>query len=221
MQKQKVIVIGGPTASGKTKLSIELAKKINGEIVSADSMQIYKEMNIGTAKPDSEEMQGIKHYMLDIVSPDIRFSVAQYKTEAKQAIKEILNKGKVPIVIGGTGLYIETLIYEIEFPQIEIDLEYRKKLEETAKKKGLEYLYNKAVKIDKSAMEKISKNDKKRILRVLELYHQTGKTKSKLEENSRKEPEYDYRFFAIDMDREILYDRINKRVDIMLESRIN
>lgn len=221
MQKQKVIVIGGPTASGKTKLSIELAKKINGEIVSADSMQIYKEMNIGTAKPDSEEMQGIKHYMLDIVSPDIRFSVAQYKTEAKQAIKEILNKSKVPIVIGGTGLYIETLIYEIEFPQIEIDLEYRKKLEETAKKKGLEYLYNKAIKIDKSAMEKISKNDKKRILRVLELYHQTGKTKSELEANSRKEPEYDYRFFAIDMDREILYDRINKRVDIMLESRVN
>lgn len=221
MQKQKVIVIGGPTASGKTKLSIELAKRINGEIVSADSMQIYKEMNIGTAKPDSEEMQGIKHYMLDIVSPDLRFSVAQYKTEAKQAIKEILNKGKVPIVIGGTGLYIETLIYEIEFPQIETDLEYRKELEETAKEKGLEYLYNKAVKIDKSAMEKISKNDKKRILRVLELYHQTGKTKSELEENSRKEPEYDYKFFAIDMDRETLYDRINKRVDIMLESRVN
>lgn len=221
MQKQKVIVIGGPTASGKTKLSIELAKRINGEIVSADSMQIYKEMNIGTAKPDSEEMQGIKHYMLDIVSPDIRFSVAQYKTEAKQAIKEILNKGKVPIVIGGTGLYIETLIYEIEFPQIETDLEYRKELEETAKEKGLEYLYNKAVRIDKSAMEKISKNDKKRILRVLELYHQTGKTKSELEENSRKEPEYEYKFFAIDMDREILYDRINKRVDIMLESRVN
>ena len=133
MQKTKVIVIGGPTASGKTRLSIELAKKIDGEIVSADSMQIYKEMNIGTAKPDNEEMQGIKHYMLDIISPDSRFSVANYKEQAKQAIQEIIDKGKVPIVIGGTGLYIETLIYEIEFPKIEIDLEYRKKLEEILK----------------------------------------------------------------------------------------
>lgn len=221
MQKQKVIVIGGPTASGKTKLSIEVAKKINGEIVSADSMQIYKEMNIGTAKPDYEEMQGIKHYMLDIVNPDIRFSVAQYKQKAKQAIKEILKKGKVPIVIGGTGLYIETLIYEIEFPQIEIDLKYREKLEKIAKEKGLEYLYDKAVQIDKSAMEKISKNDKKRIMRILEIYNETGKTKSELEENSRKEPEYDYKLFAMNMDREILYERINKRVDIMLENRVN
>ena len=144
MQKTKVIVIGGPTASGKTRLSIELAKKIDGEIVSADSMQIYKEMNIGTAKPDNEEMQGIKHYMLDIISPDSRFSVANYKEQAKQAIQEIIDKGKVPIVIGGTGLYIETLIYEIEFPKIEIDLEYRKKLEEIANEKGLEYLYDKA-----------------------------------------------------------------------------
>lgn len=221
MQKQKVIVIGGPTASGKTKLSIELAKKVNGEIVSADSMQIYKEMNIGTAKPDNEEMQGIQHYMLDIITPDMRFSVAQYKEEAKKVIKEILKKGKVPIVIGGTGLYIETLIYEIEFPQIEIDLKYREELEELTKEKGLEYLYEKAIKIDKTAMERISRNDKKRILRVLEIYHQTGKTKSELEENSRKEPEYDYKLFAINMDREVLYERINKRVDIMLENRIN
>lgn len=221
MQKQKVIVIGGPTASGKTSLSIQIAKKINGEIVSADSMQIYKEMNIGTAKPDYKEMQGIQHYMLDIVNPDIRFSVAQYKAKAKQAIKEILNKGKVPIVIGGTGLYIETLIYEIEFPQIEIDLKYREKLEKIAEEKGLDYLYQKAVQIDKTAMQKISKNDKKRIFRILEIYNETGKTKSELEANSRKEPEYDYKLFAINMDREILYERINKRVDIMLENRVN
>lgn len=221
MQKQKVIVIGGPTASGKTALSIELAKKINGEIVSADSMQIYKEMDIGTAKPSKEEMQGIKHYMLDFVSPDARYSVASYKIQAKKAIKEILEKGKVPIVIGGTGLYIETLIYEIEFPKIETDLNYRKELEKIAEEKGLEYLYNEATKIDENAMKKISKNDKKRILRVLELYHQTGKTKSELEENSRKEPEYDYKLFAINMDRETLYDRINRRVDIMLENRLS
>ena len=217
MQKQKVIVIGGPTASGKTSLSIELAKKINGEIISADSMQIYKDMNIGTAKPEKEEMQGIPHYMLDFVSPEERYSVADYNKEAKKRIKEILKKGKVPIVVGGTGLYIETLIYEIEFLNIETDLEYRKEIEKIAEEKGLEYLYNKAQKIDKTAMEKISINDKKRILRVLELYHQTGKTKTQLDKESRKEPEYDYKIFAIDMDREILYDRINKRVDIMIE----
>lgn len=221
MQKQKVIVIGGPTASGKTALSIELAKKINGEIVSADSMQIYKEMNIGTAKPTNEEKQGIKHYMIDIVSPEERFSVADYKERAKQAIKEILNKGKVPIVIGGTGLYIEALIYEIDFLSIETDLEYRQKLEEEVKERGLEELYNRAIKIDEQAMKKISKNDKKRILRVLEIYKQTGKTKSELDAESRKEPEYDYKLFAINMDRQTLYDRINKRVDIMIENRSN
>lgn len=217
MQKQKVIVIGGPTASGKTSLSIELAKKINGEIISADSMQIYKDMNIGTAKIEEEEMQGIKHYMLDFVSPEERYSVAEYNKEAKKAIKEILEKGKVPIIVGGTGLYIETLIYGIEFLNIETDLEYRKELEKIVEEKGIDYLYNEAKKIDKTAMEKISINDQKRILRVLELYHQTGKTKTQLDKESRKEPEYDYKLFAIDMDRKILYDRINQRVDIMLE----
>lgn len=218
MDKQKVIVIGGPTASGKTALSIELAKKINGEIVSCDSMQIYKDMDIGTAKPTIEEMQGIKHYMISIIPPDQRFSVADYKLKAKEAIKEILSKGKVPIVIGGTGLYIDALIYEIEFLQIETDLEYRNKLEKEVEEKGLEFLYEKAKKIDPEAIEKISQNDKKRILRVLELYHQTGKTKTELEKDSRKDPEYDYKLFAIDMDREVLYDRINRRVDIMLKN---
>jgi len=218
MQKQKVIVIGGPTASGKTALSIELAKKINGEIISADSMQIYKDMDIGTAKPTLEEMQGIKHYMLDFVSPEERFSVADYKIKAKQAIKEILDKGKVPIVIGGTGLYIESLIYEIEFLEMETDLEYRSELEKIVEEKGLEVLYEEALKIDPIAMEKISPNDKKRILRVLEIYKQTAKTKTQLDLESRKEAEYDYKLFAINMDREVLYDRINRRVDIMLEN---
>lgn len=218
MQKEKVIVIGGPTASGKTALSIELAKKINGEIISADSMQIYKEMNIGTAKPEKEEMQGVKHYMLDIITPEERFSVADYKIKAKKAIKEIIEKGKIPIIVGGTGLYIEALIYEIEFLQIETDLNYRRELEQIAQEKGLNNLYEKAVKIDPKAMEKISANDQKRILRVLELYHQTGKTKTQLDSESRKEPEYDYKLFAINMDREILYNRINKRVDIMLQN---
>lgn len=218
MEKSKVIVICGPTASGKTALSIELAKKINGEIVSADSMQIYKDMDIGTAKPTSEEMQGIKHYLLDFVSPNERYSVADFKKEAKKAIKEIINKGKTPIVVGGTGLYVDSLIYEIEYKEIEFDEQYRAKLEKIAEQEGLEKLYKKAIEIDSLAMEKISPNDKKRIMRVLEIYHATRKNKTEQEKESRKEPEFDYKVFAIDMDRQVLYNRINLRVDIMLEN---
>ena len=159
MQKDKVIVICGPTASGKTALSIELAKQINGEIVSCDSMQIYKDMNIGTAKPTEEEQKGIKHYLIDFVSPDERYSVADYKQDAKKAIKEILKKGKVPIVVGGTGLYIDSLIYEIEYPNIEFDEKYRKELENIAEEQGLKVLYERAKKIDPEAIKKISEND--------------------------------------------------------------
>ena len=162
MQKPTVIVICGPTASGKTALSIELAKKINGEIISADSMQIYKDMDIGTAKPDTEEMQGIKHYLLDFVRPDSRYSVAEFKIDATNAIEEILQKGKVPIVVGGTGLYVDTLIYGIEYNNIKIDEEYRKELEKITEEKGLEVLFKKAKEIDSKAMEKISPNDKKK-----------------------------------------------------------
>ena len=218
--KPKVIVIVGPTASGKTSLSIELAKRINGEIVSCDSMQIYKDMDIGSAKPTKEEMQGIKHYMIDIVTPEERFSVAEYKKQAELAIEEILQKGKTPIVIGGTGLYANSLIYGIEYNDIKLDEEYRKKLEMIAlTESGLEELYNQAIKIDEKAMEIISRNDKKRIIRVLEIYHSTGKTKTELEVESRKNGvKYDYKVFTINMDRDILYERINKRVDIMLEN---
>lgn len=216
--KPKVIVICGPTASGKTALSIELAKRIDGEIVSADSMQIYKDMDIGSAKPTLEEMQGIKHYMLDFVSPEERYNVADYKEEAVEAIEEILKKGKVPIVVGGTGLYVDSLIYGIEYPKMEFDEEYRKELEKRAELEGLEKLYEEAEKIDPKAMKSISKNDKKRIIRVLEIYKQTGKTKTEQEIESRKnEVPYDYKVFAINMERELLYDRINKRVDIMIE----
>ena len=218
MTKPKVIVICGPTASGKTALSIELAKKINGEIVSCDSMQIYKDMDIGTAKPTIEEMQGIKHYMLDFVSPDERYSVADYKKQAKQAIREIIEKGKVPIVVGGTGLYVDSLIYEIEYQDIEFDEKYRKQLEERSKKEGLEVLYNEAKKIDPEAITKISPNDKKRILRILEIYNATGKNKTEQDRESRKnEVEFDYKVYAISWDREKLYDRINQRVDIMID----
>ena len=204
---------------GKTALSIELAKKINGEIVSADSMQIYKDMDIGSAKPTIQEMQGIKHYMIGVISPDKRYSVAEYKQDAKKAIKEIIEKGKIPIVVGGTGLYVNSLIYEIEYNDIEIDEEYRKNLEKIADTEGLEKLYNEACRIDPEAMQIISKNDRKRIIRVLEIYKQTGKTKTQLEIESRQnEVEFDYKVFAIDMDREALYDRINRRVDIMLQN---
>lgn len=215
---QKVIVICGPTASGKTSLSIELAKKINGEIVSADSMQIYDEMKIGTAKPDEEEMQGIKHYLIGNVAPTKRYSVSEYKTDAIQAIEEIIQKRKIPIIVGGTGLYVNSLIYGIDYPEIETDLKYRAELEKTAEEKGLGYLYNKALEIDKEAMKNISPNDQKRILRVLEIYKETGKTKTQLESESRKNGiPYDYKVFALNMPREILYDRINRRVDIMIE----
>lgn len=215
---QKVIVICGPTASGKTALSIELAKKINGEIVSADSMQIYDEMSIGTAKPDKEEMQGIKHYLVGNISPTKRYSVSEYKNDAMKALNEIIQNKKMPIVVGGTGLYVNSLIYGIDYPEIETDFEYRKQLEKIADEKGLDYLYEKAKKIDEEAMKSISNNDRKRIIRVLEIYKETGKTKTQLEEDSRKNGvPYDYHVFAINMPREILYDRINRRVDIMIE----
>ena len=219
MDKPKVIVICGPTASGKTSLGVQLAKKINGEIISCDSMQIYKDMTIGTAKPLPEEMQGIKHYLIDVVSPEKRYSVAEFKKDATNAIEEILAKGKKPILVGGTGLYIDSLIYGIEYNDIKIDEKYREKLEQLIEEKGLEFLYEKAVEIDKKAMEKISPNDKKRIMRVLEIYKETGKTKTQQEiESRRKEIKYDFKIFAINMDRQILYDRINNRVDLMLKN---
>ena len=218
MKKPTVIVICGPTASGKTALSIELAKRINGEIVSADSMQIYKDMDIGSAKVTEDEMQGIKHYLIDCVYPNERYSVANYKLDAKAAIEEIIQKDKTPIVVGGTGLYIDSLIYEIEYKDIQINEEYRRELEEIREKQGLEVLYKKALEIDPKAMEKISPNDFKRITRILEIYEATGKTKTEQEAESRlNEIPYDYKVFAINYEREKLYERINKRVDIMLE----
>lgn len=218
MSKPKVVVICGPTASGKTALSIELAKRINGEIISSDSMQIYKDMDIGTAKPTKEEMQGIKHYLVDFVEPNKRYSVADFKKDAEKAIEEILKNGKVPIIVGGTGLYVDSLIYGIEYQDIKFDEQYRKELENRVEQEGLESLYNEAKKIDPQAMEKISSNDQKRILRVLEIYKATGKNKTEQEAESRKNGvKYDYKVFAINMDREKLYERINKRVDIMIE----
>ena len=218
--KPKVVVIVGPTASGKTALSIELAKKLDGEIISSDSMQIYKDMDIGTAKVTKEEAQGIKHYLVDFVSPDQRYTVSDFKKDAEAAIKEILEKGKVPIVVGGTGLYVNSLIYGIEYQDMKIDEEYRNELMNRAEDPvELEKMWNEANAIDPDAMQKISKNDKKRIVRVLEIYKSTGKTKTEHEILSRqKGVEYDYKVFGISIDREKLYERINLRVDLMIEA---
>lgn len=220
MEKPKVIVIGGPTASGKTGLGVQLAKSVNGEVVSADSMQIYKDMDIGTAKPTIEEMEGVKHYLIDFVSPDERYSVAEFKKDAEEKIEEILAEGKVPIVVGGTGLYIDTLVYGIEYPEIKLDEEYRNELLKKAETDdGLTELYEEARRIDPIAIEKISGNDKKRITRILEIFKATGKNKTEMEKISRmKGPKYDFKVFAINMDREMLYERINLRVDLMLEN---
>ncbi len=217
--KPKVIVIAGPTASGKTALSIELAKKINGEIISADSMQVYKEMNIGTAKITEEEAQGIKHHLIDVVSPDERYTVSNFKNDSEKIILDILTRGKFPIIVGGTGLYIDSLIYGIEYQEMKFDEKYREELMKIAEtEEGLEILYNRANEIDEEAMKKISKNDKKRIVRVLEIYKATGKNKTEQEKLSRiNGVKYDYKVFAISRDREALYERINKRVDIMIE----
>lgn len=177
--KPEVIIIAGPTASGKTALSIELAKKINGEIISADSMQIYKDMNIGTAKVTKEEMQGIKHYLIDFLSPEERYTVSNFKKDAENAIEEILVKGKTPIICGGTGLYIDSVVFGIEYQDMEFDEEYRNSLMEKAKiEEGLKTLYQEALKIDKEATLKVSSNDQKRIVRILEIFNSTRENKN-------------------------------------------
>ena len=216
--KPKVVVIVGPTASGKTAVSIELAKKINGEIISADSMQIYKYMDIGTAKPTLDEMQGIKHYMLDVVMPDETFNVAKYKSMAESAIEEILKKGKVPIIVGGTGLYVNTLVDGIEFADVPGDEEYRNELIEKGYREGAMSIYKELEKVDSESAKKIDPNNIRRVARALEIYKVTGKTKTQLDIESRKEVKYDYRLFGMEWDRETLYNRIDLRVDKMSEA---
>lgn len=214
MDKPKVVVICGPTASGKTKLGIDIANVINGEIISCDSMQIYKKMDIGTAKPTKEEQSQAVHHLIDFVEPNERYSVADFKIDAEKKIKDIIKRGKTPILVGGTGLYINSLIYNINYKEDVFDEEYRKKLDNIE----LEIIYKKALEIDPESMKKISANDRKRISRVLEIYHATGKTKTEIEKESRKEVMYDYKIFVLNMDREKLYERINKRVDLMIEA---
>ncbi len=215
--KPKVIVIVGPTASGKSDCAIELAKRIDGEIVSADSMQIYREMNIGTAKVTNEEMSGVKHYMINIVNPDEDFNVAMYKKMAEEALEEIVSKGKTPIVVGGTGLYINTLVNGIEFSEIDKDEEYRKELENRVSAEGIDSIYEELKSVDPEAANIIDKNNVRRVIRALEIYKVTGKTKTELDKESIKETKFDFLMYGIKTDREELYNRINKRIDYMME----
>lgn len=216
---EPVIVIVGPTASGKTGLSIELAKLINGSVVSADSMQIYRYMNIGTAKPDMTEMSGISHYMIDVVTPDESFSVAKYREMALDSIREIINEGRHPIITGGTGLYINSLLYNINFSQTICDNELRDELRKEAREKGNRYIHEKLQSIDPIAAAKIHENDIKRIIRAIEVYTHTKRTLSEHESLSRLEPPpYEYIVFGLSWDREKLYERIERRVDMMLEA---
>ncbi len=215
----RVIVIVGPTASGKTNLSIELAKRINGEIISADSMQIYKYMDIGTAKPTKEEMQGIKHYLIDEVLPSEDFNVVRFKELAEKYINNTLEKDKQPIVAGGTGLYISSLINNINFSESESDWELREALKKEAEELGPEHLHKKLQEVDPDSALNIHPNNIKRVIRALEVYYQTQKPISYHNEISRTiPPKYNFILVGLAMDRQVLYDRINKRVDIMVEN---
>ncbi len=214
-----VIVIAGPTASGKTALSIDLAQKLNGEIVSADSMQIYKYMNIGTAKPDLNERAGIPHHMMDIIEPWEEYSVAQYTQTARQVMKEIAGRGHTPIVVGGTGLYISGLVENIVYEDTEVDPALHAELERYAQAQGAEALHKRLQACDPKAAEEIHANNVKRVLRALEMRLTTGLTLEERNLRSKSGPrEFDYTVYAIDMDRAILYDRIDRRVGMMAEA---
>ncbi len=217
-EKKPVIVVLGPTASGKTSLSIEIAKRYNGEIISADSMQIYKYMDIGTAKPDEEEKEGIVHHMIDVVLPSDSYSVYDYVKEAKEKISSCHKRNVLPVVAGGTGLYINHLIYNIKLSESSGDEKIRESLLKRQEEEGIEVLYEELIKIDPISAEKIHINNTKRVIRALEVYYSTGKTMAEQNENSRKEdPEYNYIMLMPNHEREVLYERINERVDVMIK----
>lgn len=216
--KRKLIILTGPTAAGKTKLSIELAKAINGEIISADSVQVYKHMDIGSAKIMPEEMCGIKHYLVDILDPTEDFNIVLFQKYAKEAMEEIYAKGKVPIIVGGTGFYIQSVLYNIDFNESEEDSELRHELEKLAIEKGNQFLHNMLKECDPKAAEDIHANNVKRVIRAIEFNRQTGKKISEHNEAERqKESAYDSSYFVLTDERSRLYSNIDKRVDIMLE----
>ncbi|MBD8972235.1 MAG: tRNA (adenosine(37)-N6)-dimethylallyltransferase MiaA [Clostridiales bacterium] len=216
-QKKPLIILTGPTAVGKTALSIELAKAVNGEMISADSMQVYRMLDIGTAKIKPEEMEGIRHYLIDVLEPTEDFNVFRFQQMAKAALEEIYAKGKIPIVVGGTGFYIQALLYDITFEETE-ESPYRKKLEQYAKINGAHALHEQLKDIDPVSYQEIHENNVKRVIRALEFYHDTGypiSTHNALERE--KESPYNFAYFVLNDDRQKLYNRIEYRIDQMLE----
>ena len=217
--KQPLIILTGPTASGKTALSVELAKRIGGEIISADSMQVYRYMDVGSAKVTTEEMDGVPHHLIDVLDPQDSFNVVTFQEMAKGAMKKIYANGHIPIVAGGTGFYIQALLYDIDFTDNDGDMEYRHHLEELAKEQGAEVLHSMLKEVDPPSAEAIHANNVKRVIRALEFYKKTGQRISDHNEEERqKESPYNFAYYVLNMDRATLYDRIDLRVDKMIEA---
>lgn len=219
MEKKKpLIILTGPTAVGKTKLSIQLAKTIGGEIISADSCQVYMHMNIGSAKITSDEMDGIPHHLIDVLKPTEDFNVVTFQHMVKACMEEIYAKGKIPILVGGTGFYIQAVLYDIDFTENEDNSTFRQEMEALAEQYGNEYLHDRLKEIDPKSAEIIHANNRKRVIRAIEFFHLTGKPISEHNETeNKKESAYDSRYFVLTDERERLYARINERVDKMLE----
>ncbi len=218
MEKKPMVILTGPTAVGKTVLSIRLAKEINGAVISADSMQVYRHMDIGSAKIRPEEMQGVKHYLIDILEPEEEFHVVRFVEEAKAALEEIYRNGQIPIIAGGTGFYIQALLYDINFDGQDCDADYRRELEQIAEEKGAEYLHQMLEEVDAESAKAIHANNTKRVIRALEFYHVSGKKISEHNETEhQKESPYNFAYFVLTDERERLYKRIEARVDAMME----
>ncbi len=216
--KKPLIILTGPTAVGKTELSLKLAKKINGSIISADSMQVYRHMDIGSAKIKKPEMQGVPHYLIDVLSPNEEFHVVRFQEMAKAAMEDIYAQGRVPVVTGGTGFYIQALLYDVDFTKEKTDAGYRESLEQLAREHGGEYLHRMLYQVDKKAAEEIHANNVKRVIRALEFHHLTGQMISQHNEAERqKESPYRFCYFVLNDERGRLYERINQRVDKMME----
>ena len=216
MEKRKLVVLTGPTAVGKTKLSIELAKRIGGEIISADSMQVYKYMDIGSAKISQAEMEGIPHFLVDELEPSEEFNVVVFQQKAKKYMEEIYQRGHIPILVGGTGFYIQAVLYDIDFSEDDDNHQIRKELEALAEEKGADYLHHELEKVDPASAQAIHANNIKRVIRALEYYRLTGQKISEHNEEQReKESPYDFSYFVLNDHRDLLYQRIEQRVDEM------
>ena len=216
--KKPLVILTGPTAVGKTALSIRLAKEIGGEIISADSMQVYKGMDIGSAKIRPEEMQGVPHYLIDELDPDEEFHVVRFQQMAKTYLQQIWQRGHIPIIVGGTGFYIQALLYDIDFTENKNDDAYRQEMEQLAAEKGAEYLHQMLAEIDPRSAQDIHANNVKRVIRALEFYHETGQKISEHNEKERqKTSPYNFAYFVLNDDRSRLYQRTDQRIDIMLE----